>query len=69
MIVWMIISVDEDEGHEVGDRTKEDIIEDEWDSEEEGGPNQRLKGNYFRKQLICERLVNRIDNSLHEKKT
>ena len=45
------VADDEDNRHEIADHTKEDIIEDERDIEEEGAPNQQQKGNYFRKQL------------------
>ena len=44
---------DEDDRHEIPDCTKENIVEDEKNSKEEGEPYQQLKGNYFRKQLAC----------------
>lgn len=38
-----LVGVADDEGnrHEIADHTKEDIIEDERDTEEEGAPNQQ----------------------------
>ena len=67
MLVWKMISMNYD-GHETTHGTKEEIIEDESDSKEDGEPNQQQKGNYFRKQLACKQLVNSIDISLDKRK-